>query len=152
LAPDPKNAMRLNNRHRLLRRGRLYGEPTSWKAWDDEKRPADGIRRNDGAERGLHFFCINASIESQFEFVQQTWMNNSFIGGLSDEVDPLVGASDKPDRAFTIQGAPISRRIEWTQPAIGPLVRVKGGAYFFLPGRKALAYLAKERGGTVAVP
>jgi hypothetical protein len=142
LDPDPKYSMRLDNRHRLLRRGRVYGPRAPVLAWKDWGRASDGSIRRDNEERGLHFVCINASIESQFEFVQQTWMNTSFFGGLHEEVDPLVGVSDDPTRGFTVQGAPVSRRIEWTQPEIGPLVKVTGGAYFFLPGRKALAYLA----------
>ena len=149
LDPDPNNSMRRNNRHRLLRRGRVYGPRVKMTAaWGRDK---ETKITPDKKERGLHFVCINASIESQFEFIQQTWMNTSFFGGLHEEVDPLVGVSDDPTRAFTVQGAPISRRIEWTQPEIGPLVKVKGGAYFFLPGRKALAYLAKDLGRAEAV-
>jgi deferrochelatase/peroxidase EfeB len=150
--------MRRDNRHRLLRRGRVYGPPTKTLAWDNWGRDKDGNIRRDTEERGLHFVCINASLESQFEFVQQTWMNASFFGGLHEEVDPLVGASDDPARAFTVQGAPINRRIEWKQPEkgewkqpeIGPLVKVKGGAYFFLPSRKALEYLGKMPGAAAA--
>jgi deferrochelatase/peroxidase EfeB len=151
LDTDPKHAMRRNNRHRLLRRGRLYGKKTGWTAWDDHKRDADGRTPSDNAERGLHFVCINASIESQFEFIQQTWMNTSFFGGLKNEFDPLIGGSDEPEGSFTIQGAPIDRRIQWRRSEIGPLVKVKGGAYFFLPSRKALDYLAKDPKGKPAV-
>jgi len=47
-----------------MRRGRSYGH-----------RAADP-RVHDGVERGLHFICLNADIERQFEFVQQTWINS----------------------------------------------------------------------------
>jgi len=41
---------------------------------------------DDGAERGLHFICLNSDIERQFEFVQQTWINSPVFSGLYDEV------------------------------------------------------------------
>jgi deferrochelatase/peroxidase EfeB len=139
---DKHRAIRRSKRHRLLRRGRIYGErtfgsdKTGWKAWDV------GEKTDDGKERGTHFVVINASIESQFEFVQQTWMNTPFFGGLTDELDPLVGVPDVGEkrRRFTIQGIPINRRFRWTKP----LVTVCGGAYFFLPSRAALKFLAND--------
>jgi deferrochelatase/peroxidase EfeB len=139
---DKQKAIRRSKRHRLLRRGRIYGERTfgtdgtGWKAWDD------GEKTDDGKERGTHFVAINASIESQFEFVQQTWMNTPFFGGLTDELDPLVGMPDVGERRrrFTIQGTPVNRRFRWTKP----LVTVRGGAYFFLPSQAALKFLASD--------
>jgi hypothetical protein len=108
-----------------------------WYAWDTNDKPDDSI------ERGLLFVAINASIESQFEFVQQTWMNTAFFGGLTDELDPLVGMpdADDPPRQFTIQGAPLNRRFRWEKP----LVTVRGGAYFFLPSKAALEFLASNK-------
>ena len=45
---------------------------------------------------------MNASIRSQFEFVQQTWCNNPSLSGLSTNKDPIVGdharAGDAPTR------------------------------------------------------
>jgi deferrochelatase/peroxidase EfeB len=144
LDADRQVATRRIRRHRLLRRGRIYGERTfpnggrDWHAWDMEIKRAD--RK---AQRGLHFVAINASIESQFEFIQQTWMNTPFFGSLTDELDPLIGVPDEDDNPsrFTIQGAPINRRF----PLDKPLVTVRGGAYFFLPSRAALKFLANRR-------
>lgn len=147
----PEEAIRLNKRHRLLRRGRIYGKRTFPDA-GDRKRPAlrksgwyvwdiDKQKPKINEKRGLHFLAINASIESQFEFVQQTWMNTPFFGGLTDELDPLIGIdSDGNHPRFTMQGAPINRRFSLGEP----LVTVRGGAYFFLPGRAALEFLANE--------
>jgi deferrochelatase/peroxidase EfeB len=142
---DLQQALRRTNRHRLLRRGRIYGQTTfhkgGWHVWDTNDKPDDGI------ERGLHFIAINASIESQFEFVQQTWMNTPFFGDLVDELDPLIGIPDsdpdrpRPKRRFTVQGAPLNRRFEWEKP----LVSVRGGAYFFLPSKAALEFLASDK-------
>ncbi len=148
---DPGDALRRNKRHRLLRRGRIYGERTfgedgeadgekGWKAWEGAEKKSDGV------ERGLHFVAINANIESQFEFIQQTWMNTSFFGGLLGEVDPFVGVPDPGEpRRFTIQSAPINRRLSWTKDDAEPLVTVRGGAYFFLPSFAALSFLSDEK-------
>ena len=53
---------------------------------------------DDGQARGIHFFCVNASIRSQFEFVQQTWCNNPRFGGLNDNKDPITGDNDRADQ------------------------------------------------------
>lgn len=126
LGPDPATALISANRHRLLRRGRSYGH-----------RPADP-RVDDGVDRGLHFICLNSDLERQFEFVQQTWINNPVFGGLNGEVDPLIGNLNKGDAIMTIQADPLRRRVH----NMRSFVRIKGGAYFFLPSISALRYLS----------
>lgn len=126
LGPDQTNALRSANTHRILRRGRSYGHRL--------KNP----RVDDGAERGLHFICLNSDIERQFEFVQQTWINNPVFGGLNGEVDPLVGYLDKGDAIMTVPADPVRTRVH----NIRRFVTVKGGAYFFLPSIRALRYLS----------
>jgi Dyp-type peroxidase family len=125
LGDDPGEARAAANRHRLLRRGRLYGD-----------RIADPLV-DDGRERGLHFICLNADIERQFEFVQQTWINNPMFGGLTGEVDPLMG-TQPVGGIHTIPQDPLRTRVH----GVPRFVHVKGGAYFFLPGMAALQYLA----------
>jgi Dyp-type peroxidase family len=127
LGPDGPTALATANRHRILRRGRSYGV-----------RP-DDRRVDDGVPRGLHFLCLNSDIERQFEFVQQTWVNNPVFGGLDGEVDPLVGNLTKGDEIFTVQSDPLRTRIH----NLERFITVKGGAYFFLPSLRALRYLAK---------
>ncbi len=129
LGPDPPTALNSANRHRLLRRGRSYGDPLKDSLVDD------------GAERGLHFICLNSDIERQFEFVQQTWINNPVFDGLNGEVDPLVGDLMRGDSLFTVQAEPLRRRVQ----GLSRFVVTKGGAYFFLPGVQALKYLASLR-------
>jgi deferrochelatase/peroxidase EfeB len=126
LGPDSATALNSANRHRILRRGRSYGHRL------------DNPMVNDGGERGLHFICLNSDIERQFEFVQQTWINNPVFGGLDGEVDPLVGNLPKGDCIFTVQGQPLRTRVH----GLSRFVTVKGGAYFFLPSMRALKYLA----------
>jgi len=126
LGPDPQTALKSANRHRLLRRGRSYGNRL------------DDPFVEDGKERGLHFICLNGDLERQFEFVQQTWINNTAFAGLHGESDPLVGNHDHTGGRFTVQDDPLRSRVH----NLRSFVTVKGGAYFFLPGLKALRYLA----------
>jgi cytochrome P450/deferrochelatase/peroxidase EfeB len=103
----------------------------------------EAVERTDKNPKGLLFMCINADIERQFEFLQQTWINSSHFHGLKDEPDPLVGTS----------GLSSSQTTTFTLPTtVGPLeiaglpsfVTVKGGGYFFLPSRSALGFLSQD--------
>ena len=122
--------------HRVLRRGREYGQRISLA--EALARPAAPV------ETGLQFICLCADLARQFEFVQGAWIAGSKFAGLPHEGDPLMGnrlaAPDEPDTArFTMprEGCP-SRVID----GIPTFVDVVGGAYFFLPGVRALHYLA----------
>lgn len=120
------------NRHRIVRRGVSYGEPL----------PA-GLTEDDGKPRGLLFFCINADLKRQFEFLQQTWVNNPKFDGLYNDPDPLVGDNLEPGETgracnLTIPRHPIRTRIK----ELPRFVTVKGGGYFFLPSLAALRFLA----------
>jgi len=81
--------------HRLLRRARVFG-PALFDAAVLTDPPAASSAailalEDDGRARGIHFFCINASIRSQFEFVHQTLCNKPRFGGLDDNKDPIAG-------------------------------------------------------------
>lgn len=132
LDPDPgtERSIELDKRHRLLRRGRAYGSTVA-----PEDRFSD---IPDSGERGIHFLCLCANITRQFEFVQHTWVNNPKFDGLYDDVDPLVGQRGPGGATFTIPGAPVRERIN----GLPTFVTVRGGGYFFLPGLRALRYLA----------
>ncbi len=115
------------NDRRILRRGRSYG-------------PLSGNGSGTDGERGMMFLCLNADLESQFEFIQQTWVNNPAFAGLSGERDPLIGwrgGGGARSDAFTIANLPAALRLS----GLPTFVTVKGGQYFFLPGMKALAGL-----------
>ncbi|WP_184548019.1 Dyp-type peroxidase [Mucilaginibacter sp. FT3.2] len=128
LFDDPKMSTLTVRRHRIIRRGRSYGHRT------------EDVYTDDREERGLHFICINSNIERQFEFTQQTWVNNLNFAALDHETDPLVGQRD-PNSMFSIQGCPARTRIH----NLPDFVTIKGGAYFFMPGMAALLELVKER-------
>jgi Dyp-type peroxidase family len=121
--------------HRILRRGREYGPAvTIDEALKEEARPAGG--------RGLRFICLNANIARQFEFMQNSWIANPKFDGL-EEADPLLGnreplLSKARTNTFTCpRESGICRRFE----ELPLFVTVRGGAYFFLPGLRALRYI-----------
>lgn len=122
--------------HRLLRRGREYGL----------KVPLDRALHgpSNGEESGLQFVSLGANIQRQFEFVQSAWIASAKFNGLGDQSDPLLGnripglGSNRTDTFVIPQGEETSRRLE----GLPPFITVLGGAYFFLPGIRALRYLS----------
>ncbi|HET7231908.1 MAG TPA: hypothetical protein VFJ16_17985 [Longimicrobium sp.] len=125
--------------HRLLRRGREYGPCV----------PVEqAIAQPGGGEQpGLHFICLGANLARQFEFVQNAWAMGLHFEGLPGESDPLLGTraaapDGTPTDGFSIQRAdgPDERVTGLPQ-----FVTVLGGAYFFLPGIRALRFLATPR-------
>lgn len=142
----PAESLNMSARHRIMRRGRVYGEPLFDPMLLD--RPDDPQTRrlllelaDDGAARGVHFFCVNASIKRQFEFVQQAWVNNPRFNGLVNNRDPLGGDND-PD-AETPSVMIVPGRPEGLRTAPLPrFITVRGGAYLFMPGLRALRYLS----------
>jgi deferrochelatase/peroxidase EfeB len=106
---------------------------------------------SDGNDPGLHFICLGANIARQFEFVQNAWAMGVHFDGVANESDPLLGT-----RARGVDGAPTDGfslpRADGSDERIAALpqfVTVVGGAYFFLPGVRALRWLAgAPRGGS----
>lgn len=143
---EPAESLHMSARHRILRRGKPYGPPMFDLTVLDRVDDLQGLRailglRDDGQARGLHFFCINASIKSQFEFMQQVWANNPRFNGLSGCRDPLVGDNGRPNdpTSLLIPGEDLDQR---TAP-LPRFVTVRGGAYLFMPSKRAMTYLAK---------
>jgi Dyp-type peroxidase family len=118
---------KLVNRHRLIRRGITYGEMLPEGAEDD------------GADRGVIFMTVQASLARQFEFVQAQWANTGNPFRLGDDQDPIIGPMDAELNKMTVPGRP---------PFFcGPLSRVvttRGGEYYFAPGINGLRYLAQS--------
>jgi Dyp-type peroxidase family len=144
LKPYPAEQSRhMSEAHRILRRARVFGpqlfDPALFRGSGD--RDALASLEDDGQARGIHFFCVNASIRSQFEFVQQTWCNNPSFGGLSGNKDPIVGdhaRAGEPPTRMVIPGPAGPVR---TNP-LPRFVTVRGGAYLFMPSLTALRFLA----------
>lgn len=120
--PGSEKQLGISNRHRLLRVGRGY--------------------RKEGGDKaaGLMFMCLNADLERQFELVQQTWMTNTKFHGLDAEVDPIAVNGSDDQKGFTIP----TRRGPVVLGKMEQFVSMRGGGYFFVPGRQLLEYFAEE--------
>ena len=71
--------------------------------------------------------------------MQHSWINDPVFNGLHDDADPLVAPRGARGGTFVEQARPVRRR----HRDLPEFVRVRGGAYFFLPGVAALRYLAR---------
>ena len=123
LGDDHATQIQIGKRHRILRVGRTYE-----------------IDREDGRsqEMGLMFMCLNADIERQYEFMQQTWVASPGFHGLKEK-DPAIGSSDEKGR-FTIprwEGNVVLEKLP-------NFVTTRGGGYFFMPSRSAMRYLVSR--------
>lgn len=117
------------DQHRIVRRGMAYGPFIQ---------PGIDVARASKAERGLHFFCYNARLDSQFEFIQKNWINScDFMRFPSSVVDPIVGNR-------SMDGVQLFSLNESSMPVSGlkQFVFVRGGEYFFTPGKQGLALIA----------
>jgi Dyp-type peroxidase family len=122
---NPRDTQVNMQRRRMIRRGATYGAPLP------EGTPEDGV------DRGIAAFILCASLVRQFEFAQNVWINDPNFHELGNERDPFVGNQDGTFD-MTIPKRPIRRKIT----GLPAFTTLKGGAYFFLPGIKALRFLA----------
>jgi Dyp-type peroxidase family len=122
---NPRDTKGNLNRRRMIRRGATYGPPLPEDAPDD------------GQERGIAAFVLCASLVRQFEFAQNVWVNNRDFEALGNERDPIIGTQDGT-LDFTIPRRPIRKKVT----GLPAFTTVRGGAYFFLPGLRALRLLA----------
>ena len=121
---NPRDTAHNINRRRMIRRGATYGPHLPERAAED------------GAERGIAAFVICASLIRQFEFAQNVWVNDKAFHELGNERDPIIGNQDGT-LEFKMPKRPIRKKIT----GLPAFTTVRGGAYFFLPGIKALRYL-----------
>jgi Dyp-type peroxidase family len=113
--------------HRMIRRGTSYGPMLP-----------EGVLEDDGADRGIIFVFAGAHPKRQFEFVKTQWLNDGIFIGAPAEKDPLVGPNDGSG-VFTIPQRPIRRRLQ----NLPPFVLTRGGEYRYVPGLRALRWLAE---------
>ena len=127
---NPRDALKNDivavNLHHFLRRGTNYGPPLP-----------EGVLEDDGAERGGVFLLIGAHLQRQFEFVQSQWVTDGNFISHGTEQDPIIG-NNEGDGVFTIPKRPVRRRLQ----GLPAFVTVRGGEYCFLPGLRALRWLA----------
>lgn len=120
--------------HRMMRRGIAFGpELTEEEAKSGVSDPANA--------RGLLFKCYVTSLESQFEFVQQKWVNATDFTQGGAGVDPIIGQSATEPASF-LGGAPHSKDpTKKPQLSFGQFVTMEGGEFFFAPSIAALRSL-----------
>ncbi len=132
LTPNDPMEQVITRRHALMRRGRPY-------FYDPKTQDYLTVKPDEKAKKGLLFVALCADLERQFEMVQQTWLGFPSFHSLVNEVDPIAtrSARDLVDRNFTIPTAagPLTLR------NMQSFITMKGGGYFFLPSRSAVAYL-----------
>lgn len=121
-----KNDLVATNLHYFLRRGTNYGPPLP-----------EGVLEDDGAERGGVFLLIGAHLKRQFEFVQSQWITDGNFISHGTEQDPIIG-NGEGEGIYTIPKRPIRRRLQ----GLPQFVAVRGGEYCFMPGLRALRWLA----------
>ena len=121
---NPRDTAENMQRRKMIRRGGTYGPPLPAGAPDD------------GVERGIAAFIGCSSLIRQFEFAMNVWVNDASFHELGNERDPLFGTQDGTFD-MTIPKRPIKMKIR----GLPSFTTVRGGAYVFLPGIKALRYL-----------
>ncbi|GAX50992.1 peroxidase [Streptomyces olivochromogenes] len=113
--------------HRLIRRGTTYGPPLP-----------EGVLEDDGADRGLVGVFLGAHLERQFEFIKAEWVNDGNFIGYPGEKDPVAGHHGGTG-SVTIPEKPVRRRLR----NLPSFVVTRGGEYCFVPGLRALRWLAE---------
>ena len=122
---NPRDTGENMQRRKMIRRGGTYGPPLP------EGAPEDGV------ERGIAAFIGCASLVRQFEFAMNVWVNDPKFNDLGNERDPIIGTQDGTFD-MTIPRRPIRKQIK----GLPAFTTIRGGAYFFLPGIRALRFLA----------
>ena len=113
---------------RIMRRNVPYGPPFN------PEQP------NDGIERGLVGYFINADFANQFQFLMSQWLStDNFVGGMISGVDPIVGANSQSSSNFMLPTSPTS---SVKVSGFERFVITRGSAYCFLPSVTGLRYIA----------
>lgn len=131
---NPRNAKGGDRRHRIARRGIPYG---------GDLVQSDKLDDLPESGRGLLFFCYQADIFEQFEFIQRTWSNFPNFPKPNVGLDTVIGQQDQNAPSQAAQNWPAG----WGKPNVCPavdiagFVRMKGGEYFFSPSLSFLRSL-----------
>ena len=123
---NPRNDTPDSKDHLMARRGIPYGQRT-----DD---PNDGkIDNKPSKDVGLLFMAYQSSLEKQFEFTQQSWVNNPNFRIGSTGIDPLIGQASGPSgQKWPVKyGKTLSDGRN--DDDFSGFVTMRGGEYFFAP-------------------
>ncbi len=139
--------------HRLLRRGIPFGKPYEGgcpvhpsRLMQKLSNQLQIILGNEPSEqdRGLLFLAYQTSIERQFEFVTNAWVNNPNFPDPNSGHDPILGQSQDAatrERTMVIQAENPAQNDKRKLPT--DWVIPTGGGYFFAPSISGLKYLAQ---------
>ena len=120
---------RFTQQARIIRRNVPYGPPFN------PQQP------NDGIERGLIGYFINADFFNQFQFLMSQWMNtDNFVGGMISGVDPIDRSQQSHHPASSPSRLP--RPVPSRSSGFARFVITRGSAYCFLPSVTGLRYIA----------
>jgi len=92
---------------------------------------------DDGLDRGGVFLFMGAHIKRQFEFIQSQWITDGNFISHGTEQDPLLN-NGQGEKIFTIPKRPVRQRLH----GLPQFIVVRSGEYCFMPGLKALKWLA----------
>jgi deferrochelatase/peroxidase EfeB len=114
----------------MMRRGIAFGPELT-------ESEAKAGHSSSSHQRGLLFKCYVTSIADQFEFVQQSWVNNSGFSQPGSGIDPIIGQAAQP-RPF-LGAAPTSKdAAQKPHLSFREFVVMQGGEYFFAPAISAV--------------
>ncbi|MEO8551903.1 MAG: hypothetical protein ABI678_18130, partial [Kofleriaceae bacterium] len=136
---DEDDSVEMVRKHQMVRRGRPFGASVS-----KHVAPEEILEHGpDATRRGLHFICLVGHISRQFEFVQRAWIHAPNFGALFKDGDPITGRRQTTANAndqFTCPALPVRRKYT----GVPQFTKLVGGGYFFLPGLRALQFIARQ--------
>jgi Dyp-type peroxidase family len=128
---NPRNDTPDSKDHLMARRGIPYGRRPDG--------PNDGkIDNKPSKDVGLLFMAYQSSLEAQFEFTQQAWVNNSNFRVGDTGIDPLIGQPKGPSgQKWPVE---FGKSLSDGNPNddFSGFVTMRGGEYFFAP---SISYL-----------
>lgn len=135
----PRNGQRL-----IARRGITYGN------LDVDILENPTILQSPKEKVGLLFMCFQESISSQFEFMQQSWVNSKFFPTGDNGADPLIGQSEvrKPGKLLKNSNKyplkhGVNHATNFKPISMSNFVIPRGGEYFFTPSISFLVNVNK---------
>ncbi|MEO1049857.1 MAG: Dyp-type peroxidase [Bacteroidota bacterium] len=138
LVHDVETSVETMKRHRIIRRGRVYGEPLA-----DSFSPHDYLRKeDDGVDRGLMFLCVNAHLDRQYEYMQKKWITPVDKSPLFSGADPICGNQDVDVSGQQGDFTYHEQSDDCCVKGMSNFTTVVGGAYLFMPGIRAIKYIA----------
>lgn len=142
---NPEISLETTAKHRIIRRGRNFGahlfDPAGLDKPTAEVLAMLHALEDDDQPRGLHFFSVNANIQRQFEFIQESWANNPNFNAMYESKDPLIGDNDRAKQRPSYMKI-LTESAHIRSRPLPRFVTVMGGSYLFMPSLTALRYFA----------